>query len=168
MQYYDMEAMGGLPKRLKPLTLRPNITDIDSFMDMESLYNELSKLNMAIYNPFEYILEGRLDYYEELYDTQVGGNIRLKQSFREKSLKKLMQVNLLKRLESSVDSFKITLERLIVNIEKNIKDIENFEKYENSVDIEVDEIDSVDDDFDEEFNIGSKVKVNLKDMNISG
>ena len=84
---------------------------------------------MAIYAPFRYILASRLSKYEEMYDTEVkGGLSRLKQSDRERSLQALMTVNLLKRLESSVEAFRLTLQSLQRNLENTLIKISQFRK----------------------------------------
>jgi hypothetical protein len=97
-------------------------------MEVKDIYEELSRLNMSIYSPFDYIFPNKRGFYNELYDTNIAENVSLKQSTREKSLQKLMKINLLKRLESSVDSFRITLNKFIVKIDIIINNIEKFEK----------------------------------------
>ena len=123
-----MNDIGKFPTRLPPQSISTEITHLDGFMTMEELYTDLDRLSMSIYSPFDYILSTKRDFYDDVYDTRVGENGKLKQSTRENSLKNLMKTNLLKRLESSVDSFRITFGRFVHNIEKTIQSIENFEK----------------------------------------
>ena len=124
-KFYDINKIGRFPTRLKPISLTTEITDLDNFYSVETIYSMLSKLNMCAYTPFDYILPGCLAKYEEIYDTSVrGGQATLKQSDREKSLQILMRVNLLKRLESSVDSFRITLNKILKLINSRIESIE--------------------------------------------
>ena len=86
-------------------------------------------LNLAVYAPISYILPSRLRKYEEIYDTQVeGGRGKLRQADRERSLQALMTTNLLKRLESSVEAFRLTLRALSSNIAQTLKAIEIFER----------------------------------------
>ena len=173
-KYYDMTEIGKFPNRLKPITHRPDITNLEGFMKMDELYSALTRLNLAVYSPFDYILESKRSFYSDLYDTEISETVRLGQASREKSLQKLMRVNFLKRLESSVDSFRITIGKFIVNVEATINDIQNFEK--NGVNSEAgaspfdnDDIDFEEDEWmDEEFSIGGKVKINLADMNTAG
>jgi len=153
--YYDMSKIGKFPKRLKPISKFPSLTDMPNFMKIEDIYKDLTKLTMSLYAPFDYILPNRRKYYEELYDTKIKDNVYLRQSNRENSLKILMRVNLLKRLESSVHSFRLTLNRFIMQIENTISKIENFQNIELSVDLE-----------EEDFIIGDKIKIDLKDVNI--
>ncbi|HIE35426.1 MAG TPA: hypothetical protein EYP79_04440 [Campylobacterales bacterium] len=150
-----MSKIGKFPKRLKPISKFPSLTDMPNFMKIEDIYKDLTKLTMSLYAPFDYILPNRRKYYEELYDTKIKDNVYLRQSNRENSLKILMRVNLLKRLESSVHSFRLTLNRFIMQIENTISKIENFQNIELSVDLE-----------EEDFIIGDKIKIDLKDVNI--
>lgn len=171
-KYYDMNEIGKFPNRLKPITHRPNITELENFMEMKELYERLVKLNMSVYSPFEYLLENKREVYKDLYDTEIDENIG--QAGREKGIQKLMRVNLLKRLESSVDSFRITLGKFIGNVEGTIRSIDDFEKNGTAGVVEATQVNDVDfdadnDDWvDEEFSIGDKVKVNLADMNTAG
>ena len=174
-KYYDMNKIGKFPTRLKPISKSTEITNLPDFYTMEEIYNMLSKLNMSIYTPFDYILPNKISLYEEIYDTKVkGGNVTLRQADREKSLQKLMRINLLKRLESSVDSFRITLNKILYLINETIKSINDFER--NGVESSVDNINLENYDEDEDIeellennaSIGGKVKINLKDMNTIG
>ncbi len=173
-KYYDVEKIGHFPTRLEPITHRADITDLPGFMTIAELYGELSKLNMSIYSPFEYILEARKDFYGELYDTDINDKVSFKQSHREKSLQTLMRVNLLKRLESSIDSFRITLSKLHNAIKSSLKRINDFENNGGSSFVEEYQINDInldaesDDWLDNEFSIGDKVKINLVDMNTTG
>ncbi len=168
-KYYNIASIGKFPTRLKPKPIYSPLTDLDEIMSIEDIYKKLSQFNMSIYSPFTYIFNSRLPFYSEMYDTDVGNNSTLKQSNREESLKKLMRVNFLKRLESSVDSFRITLDNFSKNIYSTLSKIKSFEingsgainEFEN-IDIE----DSEDDWLDEEFSIGKKVQINLADMDI--
>jgi hypothetical protein len=172
-KYYDMSAIGKFPSRLKPVTYRSQLTNIDDFIDIKELYEKLTLLNMCLYNPFEYILPEKINFYGEIYDTKIGENVSLKQSHRNQSLQKLMRINLLKRLESSVDSFRITLEKFVESTKNTIESIERFEKTGTSTIAEgiqfSEDMDEEDGDWlDDEFSIGGKVKINLEDLNTSG
>jgi SNF2 family DNA or RNA helicase len=171
-KYYDMEAIGKFPTRRKPITHRSDITDLPDFIDMKDLYERLVGLNMAVYSPFDYILPHKHEYYSALYDKDSSKN--LGQANREKGIQLLMTVNLLKRLESSVDSFRITLGKYISTLETTIASIENFERTGQSEQTEFTDLSQVsldsesDDWLDDEFSIGDKVKISLSDMNTSG
>ena len=166
-KYYDMNAIGNFPTRLPPRSIRSDITELDGIMVIKEIYKQLSAFEMSIYSPFDYIMESKQSFYANLYDNEISNNSVLKQSSREKSLKTLMRVNFLKRLESSVDSFRLTLERFATNIQNTIQKIDEFEQKQEKVSI-VNEIEELEDEewLDEEFSIGKKVKINLEDMNI--
>ncbi|HHX66704.1 MAG TPA: DEAD/DEAH box helicase family protein [Gallicola sp.] len=174
-KYYDMNEIGKFPTRLKPLSVTSEITDLDDFMSIKEISETLMKLNMSVYSPFDYILDSKLKIYEEKYDMVVkDGKSSFRQADREKNLKILMRINFLKRLESSVDAFRITLNKIIEKIDSILLSIENFETngmsncYE---DLEVTNYDAdqdVEDLVNDEFSIGSKVKIDLKDMNTIG
>ncbi|MDD4290204.1 MAG: helicase-related protein [Patescibacteria group bacterium] len=173
-RYYDMTKIGKFPNRLKPITKRSSITEIQGFIEIDELYRRLSMLNLSIYSPFDYILPNKLDFYSSLYDTEINENVRLQQINREKSLQKLMRVNFLKRLESSVESFRITLNKFISNVDGLIQSIDNYEKNGKELIVEASQVNNIntdvesDDWLDDIFSIGDKVKINLADMNILG
>lgn len=171
-KYYDMASIGKFPTRRKPITHRSDVTDLPDFIEMKMLYESLVGLNMSVYSPFDYILPNRIEQYSALYDKD--GSKNLGQANREKGIQILMTVNLLKRLESSVDSFRITLGKFIRTIESTIAEIDNFERtgvasQTEFTDLSNISLDSESDDWlGEEFSIGDKVKINLADMNTSG
>ncbi|NTW64544.1 MAG: DEAD/DEAH box helicase family protein, partial [Chlorobiaceae bacterium] len=151
--FYDTTDIGSFPERLKPLSYRCPLTyrsDVPGFND---IFGQLIQLRLAVYAPVSYILPSRLRRYEELYDTQVeGGRGRLRQADRERSLQALMTVNLLKRLESSVASFRITLRRLLEHLLKTLAVIEAYQstgKSQNITDYtaSVENLEAEDDDF---------------------
>lgn len=174
-KYYDMNKIGKFPTRLKPISKTTEITNLEDFISIEDIYKMLSRLSMCVYTPFDYILPTAIEKYEEMYDTKVrDGRVRLKQADREKSLQILMRVNLLKRLESSVDSFRITLDKILGFIDNTISEINKFERFGNSSELSEIELTAFDEDEDienaisEDFQIGRKVKIDIKDMNTIG
>lgn len=173
-KYYDTNAIGKFPKRLIPITIESEITHIKDFMKIKELYEKLAMLSMSIYTPFDYILDNKIDYYADIYDTKIDGKSSLKQTTREKSLQKLMRVNLLKRLESSVEAFHITLQKFVNTVKLNVETIEKFEKSGLNSITEMAQIEDVNFDIesdewlDDEFSTGGKIKINLADMNTSG
>jgi len=174
-KYYDINKIGRFPTRLKPISKTTEITNLENFISIEDIYKMLSQLNMCIYTPFDYILPTSIEKYEEMYDTKVkDGKVRLKQADREKSLQILMKVNLLKRLESSVMSFMITLEKILRNINNTINEINDFEEFGKIKEFNLFDLTAFEEDEDieniisEEFQIGNKVKIKLQDMNTIG
>src|SRR5690606_19243808 len=100
------------------------------------IFEHLSRLKLAVYAPVSYILPSRLRKYEELYDTQVGSRGTLRQADREKSLQALMTTNLLKRLESSVAAFRLTLESLRANHVRTLDKIVDFRQLGDGASVE--------------------------------
>lgn len=163
-KYYNTEKIGKFPERRKPISLRPSLMDLPSAINYNEIYEQLSQLQLEIYTPSAYIFPSKMQKYIDL--THHKGN-NLTQSGREEGIRRLMSVNLLKRLESSVLSFRLTLERIRNLIMETIEGITQYEKY-GEANIDMYEADS--DDFDMEdqntdyFTVGRKVKIDLADM----
>lgn len=167
--YYDIEEIGSFPKRLRPISHFCNLTERSDVIGYDLIYKELSKLNLSLYAPFDYILPSRMGFYGDRYDTVVMGGLgSLKQSDRERSLQILMRINLLKRLESSVEAFSITLTKILEKIETTIEEIDKFDNYVSNQFTSYQEVNNLnldeDDWLDEEFSIGKRIKINLSDM----
>ena len=164
-KYYNMEEIGKFPERLKPISLRPALTSLDSAINYNQIYECLMQLNLAIYTPSNYILASKIDKYIDIAEKK-GKN--LTQAGREQGIRRLMSINLLKRLESSVYSFRLTLDRIKNLISETIKSIDDFEK--SGLDgIELIDLSEASDfDFDDQntdlFAVGKKVRINLEDM----
>ena len=171
--FYDMKDIGNFPERRKPLSFHCPLSDRAGSLEFNEIFNRLSMMKMAVYAPISYILPSRLRKYEDMYDTEVEGKGKLRQADRERSLQTLMTVNLLKRLESSVEAFRITLRKLGRNINATLAKIEAYKKgggnvrvddFEDAIlnsDSEEDELPGVDD-----FSIGGKVQICLADMDV--
>lgn len=173
-KFYDTKDIGPFPERLKPLSFNCPLTHRCDIINFNDIFNRLVALNMSIYAPFQYILASRVSKYETQYDTQVkGGLSRLKQSDREESLKALMTVNLLKRLESSVEAFRSTLNMLQEKHEQILALIDAFKSSDSSGVFEdcAPAFENADEDAmevpdDDEFSIGKKIQINLADMDL--
>jgi len=173
-KFYDISDIGSFPERRKPISYHCPLTQRADVIRFNKIFDQLSLLKLAVYAPVSYILPSRVSQYEDLYDTEVsGGRGKLRQADREQSLQALMTVLLLKRLESSVEAFRITLQKLKQKQLSTLGAIESFQRtgidseftdvagaFENS---EPDEEDFLDVD-DEE--IGGKVKIKLSDMDL--
>ena len=123
-QYYDTTDIGKFPERLKPISLRPNLTDIPKTVDFNDIFVSVSELNLAIYTPSDFILLSKLEKYTEIREDGRFGN--LSRAGRERGIRQLMSINLLKRLESSVNSFRLTLERIRKYIATTIEAIDSL------------------------------------------
>lgn len=171
--FYDTKDIGPFPERLKPLSFRCPLTARADVPDFNGIFAALSQLKLTVYAPISYILPSRLRNYEERYDTQVeGGRSKFRQADRERSLQALMTTNLLKRLESSVEAFRLTLSGLHENHVQMLSRIQAF-KQSGSGDVtdwsdRLETLDADDDDvpvFSGEP-VGGKVKIHLADMDL--
>ena len=163
-KYYDTKEIGKFPERLKPISLRPSLTDLGNAINYNEIYEQLMQLTLCVYTPSNYIFPSKLQKYKDLTHNK-GEN--LTQTGRERGIQRLMSINLLKRLESSVNSFQLTLTRIKELIDDTIDAINRFENY-GSVDIPMYEENSDEWDMDDEntefFTVGRKVKIELADM----
>ena len=163
-KYYNTEAIGKFPERLTPISKRPNLTDLNHAINYNEIYEQLMQLTLCIYTPSDYIFPSRMAKYADL--THNKGN-NLTQRGREQGIRRLMSINLLKRLESSVYSFHLTLSRIRDLIQSTIDAIDQFEKY-GKADLNLYEANEDDFDLDDEntdfFTVGKKVKIDLGDM----
>lgn len=162
-KYYDTSAIGKFPERLKPISLRPSMTDLSSAINYNQIFEQLTLLSLCIYTPSNYIFPSKIAKYIDL--THNKGNM-LTQKGREQGIQHLMSINLLKRLESSVYSFNLTLTRIFNLITNTIKTIDDFEKYGSAeLNIEPSENDfDMEDDSTDYFTVGKKIKIDLADM----
>ncbi|WP_010259707.1 helicase-related protein [Treponema primitia] len=160
-KYYDMAEIGRFPERLKPISLRPNLTDLPSAINYNQIYAELMKLKLSVYVPTGFILESKLSKY-------VNADININRAGREQGIRRLMSINLLKRLESSVYAFRLTLGRIRKLIENTIAEIDNYKNGESkiieTIEIEVDSDFDADDQNTDYFNGERKQKIDLADM----
>lgn len=169
-KYYDTTDIGTFPRRKKPLSRRPGLTDLDTAINYNEIFEQLSQLELCIYTPTSYILPSRMEKYINIYDSKKMKG-RLTQSGREQGIRRLTAINLMKRMESSVYSFRLTLVRIKELIDHTIETIEEYEKSSYVNDIELQDISDVEiNEFDEDdqssdiFTIGRKVKIDLADM----
>ncbi len=167
-KYYDTTDIGTFPIRLNPLSPRPHLTDLKTAINYNEIFEQLRLLELTIYKPSHYILPSKMDKYAELYeDNKV--NVGFTQANREQGIRRLTAINLMKRMESSVYSFNLTLKRIKDLIESTIEIIDRFNK-QSAHEIELTDISNVD-DFDDEdqniddlFSFGRKIKIDLADM----
>ena len=161
-KYYRTSEIGKFPERLKPISLRPSLTSLESAISYNQIYAQLMLLTLCVYTPSNYIFPSKLDKYVALSHSK-----GLTQKGREEGIRRLMSINLLKRLESSVYSFHLTLLRIKSLIVNTISAIDRFEKYGNAA---LDVYEATEDEFDmddgntEYFTVGKKVKIDLADM----
>ena len=160
IKYYDTNDIGKFPKRLPPISRRPKLTDLDDAITFSDIAGQLEKLNLSIYTPSLFIFDSVKDNYG--IDFQGEG---LTIDGREKGIRKLMAINLLKRLESSVNSFRLTLTRIHDFIKDSIAAIDKFQKEGyGTIDITEFSEDLDTEDAENDPFVGRKSKINLRDM----
>ncbi len=172
-KYYDLTDVGKFPVRRKPINQKTDIDTEGNFPTFDDINDSIRRLKLALYSPFTYVRPDRIAYYEKKYDIQVqGGRSVFRQEDRERNLVNLMRVNILKRLESSVYSYDLTLQRIhgrIVGVLKQIDDIERTGEDEEQFNLDnVTQEEAVDDENlePEDLMIGTTVKVAFKDLDL--
>ena len=163
-KYYDTADIGKFPTRLRPISKRPHLTDLNDAITYREISGQLYDLNLGVYAPSAYILPSKRDKYEIEKD---GSGVHLGMSGREKGLKKLMAINLLKRLESSVNSFRLTLDRMKQQIDETLEAISTFLETRQDVRVSTQTLENMldGDDSENDFLIGGKkTRVSLADM----
>lgn len=160
IKYYNTNDVGKFPKRLSPISRRPKLTDLNDAITFADIAEMLNRLNLSIYTPSLFIFESEKGNYGIDFEGE-----GLTVDGREKGIRKLMAINLLKRLESSVNSFRLTLTRIRDFIKDSITAIDKFqESGAGTIDVT-----DFSEDFDTEDNendpfVGRKSKINLRDM----
>lgn len=165
-KYYDVSDIGKFPERLKPLNKHCDFDSSGNFPAMDKVNNQLNALNLKFYAPLYYVRDDKIKSYENKYDTTTSTGNVFKQVNREESLIHLMRVNLLKRLESSIHSFRLTLNSLLAQVDDLLAKIDkakNNDFYD--ADIDINSIET-DDDRLEDLLVGGKIKVLLKDLDL--
>lgn len=162
-KYYNIEEIGNFPTRLPPVTKQPPLTDLNNAITYDEIYELILSLTLSIYTPSNYILPSRLKKYADLNHE---GKNSLTQAGREEGIRRLMSINLLKRLESSVHSFRLTLQRIRDMIAATLDTIHTYDPHKiielkdltGAADFDADDMES------DLFTVGRKVKIALEDM----
>lgn len=161
-QFYDRKAIGDFPERLKPRNYYPDLTVSRSDISYKRIYQLLDQLSLTIYQPSSHIYPSK----RALYDKEEGKG--LTQLGRETGIKQLMMINLLKRLESSVEAFRYTLVEVVKDyVDKTLQQINAYQTAGGSATLETQVLS--DDDFDiedsnSEIFVGKKIPIKLEDM----
>ena len=162
-KYYNIEEIGNFPIRLPPVTKQPPLTDLNNAITYDEIYELILSLTLSIYTPSNYILPSRLKKYADLNHE---GKNSLTQAGREEGIRRLMSINLLKRLESSVHSFRLTLQRIRDMIAATLDTIHTYDPHKiielkdltGAADFDADDMEN------NLFTVGRKVKIALEDM----
>lgn len=163
-KYYGTSETGRFPDRLPPINIKADVDRAGEFRSIRDINLEIRRLNLASYAPLRYVLPHKQAAYDAKYSTQIrGGESFFRQVDREESLIHLLRVNVLKRMESAVSSFTLTVQRQLRDVEATLAHIEAHAD-------DIEEIDIADVDIDDpEFEtllVGRKVKVLLGDVDL--
>lgn len=163
-KYYGTTETGRFPERLKPINFKPDVDRAGKFRSIREINSEIRRLTLGAYAPMRYVLPSKREAYDAKYSTQVReGKSFFRQVDREESLVHLLRVNLLKRMESAVPSFTLTLQRQLKDVKATLAKIEAHpEEFE---ELDIAGID-IDDPRFETLLIGRSVRVLLQDMDI--
>lgn len=162
--YYGTEETGDFPERLPPMNVRSDVDTLDEFPSIRDINNEIRRLNLASYAPLKYVFGHKQRAYDAKYSTEIrGGEGFFRQVDREESLIHLLRVNLLKRMESSVTSFALTVQRQLADVERVLERIEAG--VEDVEELDIEDVD-LDDPTFESLLVGKKIKVLLTDVDL--
>ena len=159
--YYDTAAIGRFPTRLTPISRRPSLTDLPCAINYNEIFGQLQKLNLSIYTPSVFILPSKAHKYN--HSKGDGAKSGLSLEGREMGIRRLMSINMLKRLESSVNSFRLTLERVQNLIQDTIERIDNHESEINVQEANIYDLD-IEDQENEAFIGTRKSRIALEDL----
>ena len=156
---YNMDDIGRFPTRLTPISKRPKITDLEGVVSYKDINTMLSQLNLAVYVPTEFLLPSKLSKYVDPETINRRG--------REHGIRRLMSKSLLKRLESSVHSFCITVNKVLGRIKRTVEVIDKYKggtvTFE-GVNVSDEAFDDDDYSVDEAYALGKNFKIDLEDM----
>lgn len=162
-KYYGLTEIGEFPTRLHPKNIYSNIDIKKEYPELGEINTTIKNLNFAIYSPLKYLLPSKKQEYADKYDTLVkDGKSIFKQADREDNIIGLMRVNMLKRMESSIHSFGITVANILKKIDEVQEQINSRRKTIDETEI-TEELD--DEDLDS-ISSGKKIKIYLKDMDL--
>jgi len=169
--FYDTSEIGPFPERMLPKSINRPLSDLPGVLTFNEIFEQLQLLTLAAYTPLAYVFPSRISKYQDLYNVK-GGTARsnIGQLGREQGLKKLMTVNLLKRLESSVEAFRLTLGKIGGTVDKSLDRLEAYAKHKSDLAVEFANLDLDFDDEDapeiEALSFGKNINVELEDVDI--
>ncbi len=164
-KYYNLDEIGKFPTRLTPQNRYCDIDTLKKFPSIAEVNKRIKRLSLCVYSPILYVLPEHQHRYNEKYDiTVAGGASVFRQADREKQLVNLMRINMLKRMESSIHSFALTVENILNKIKSTIEFVD-IKKYDYNPEANITEIDLEDNEY-ESLMFGNNVKVLLQDMDL--
>ena len=171
--FYDTSEIGAFPTRLAPQSIRKPLTDLKNVPTFNDIFEQLQSLTLAVYTPLAYVFPSRRAKYEVNNGSGKNSDNFLAgkgQFGREQGLKKLMTVNLLKRLESSVEAFRLTLQKIQDSASTTLARIS---AHAGNLAEMVPNLDNIDFDLDDEddanieaLSFGEKLNIDLEDIDV--
>ena len=166
--YYksELKRIGAFPRRLPVISKAPDIDIKDEFPSYDKINKEIMTYKLSLFNPAAYVKTEHKEYYaEKAGEAKIAA---FTQENREYFLIGMMKINFLKRLESSIKSFEISMERTIEKISALEKRIKAFiDNPQMGLNLDVPEAnDSEDEELNEANSIGKKLKYNLNHLNL--
>ncbi|VTU24989.1 ATP-dependent helicase HepA [Variovorax sp. SRS16] len=170
-KYYGTAETGRFPSRLPPINIKADVDKAGEFQSIKEINAEIRRLKLASYAPLRYVKDSKLAAYDEKYSTAIrGGESIFRQVDREESLIHLLRVNLLKRMESSVFSFALTVGRQLKDVDATLARLQSHTSSSEGAEDEFEELDIADVDIDdplfEPLLVGRKIKVLLSDLDL--
>lgn len=123
-RFYDTSAVGKFPAHLPAQSEQCPISTDPNAVKIKELNDALIARSFCVYTPTMYILPSRKKHYDDITATHTRRGGTIHQEGREYTLKNLMVINVLKRLESSVFSFRKTLSGILAKNEKLLQLLE--------------------------------------------
>ena len=169
-KYYSLTEIGKFPERKVPINVKEDIDTEGQFPPLSDVNRTIRRLHLAAYSPLKYILPDKQHEYSEKYDLEMANGKFFRQSDREESLIHLMRVNLLKRMESSIHSFTITIGKLLAMVNTLLNQLETYESSSKAGTFDFGNlnINDIDPDSEElsELLIGTQIKVLIQDCDL--
>ncbi|MDR3290571.1 MAG: DEAD/DEAH box helicase family protein [Methanobrevibacter sp.] len=164
-KYYGLDEIGRFPKRMNPINQYPNIDTENMFPPIKKINNEINRLNLSLYKPMHYIIPQKREDYEIKYDTSLKGRLHdFKQKDRENSIVQLMRINMLKRMESSIHSFRLTINRILERMNNVLNHLNEGVKFNPNMDINI--IDMEENEYEHLMFGNKKYKILLQDIDL--
>lgn len=152
------------PRRKNPITKTPSIDLGDKFPSYKELNEEILKYKLFLFRPSRYVIKNHEKYQSKKQTT-------MSQEDRENYLIGMMKMGFLKRLESSIASFTISMKNTLDKIDNRIYLIDKFEQNNSNSKIAVE--DAFSNDFaddseiaESDFIIGKKMEYDLNDLDV--
>lgn len=163
-RYYGTQETGRFPTRLPPINIKADVDTQGEFPRIAHINRAIRRIHLAAHAPLRYVLPHKQAAYDRKYSTKIkGGTSIFRQIDREASLIHLLRINLLKRMESSVSAFALTVSRQLRDVEATLARID--EEADQLESLDIDDLD-LDDPTTETLVVGRKIKVLLQDIDL--